>query len=88
MKKSILTNIFFLLLVSIFSFSCVEPESNSEYIYGNHISTIQSSKKTNLHVYLYVIDDCEYIGYFRALTHKGNCKYCAKRLEDSNPTRK
>lgn len=33
---------------------------------------------------LYVIDSCEYIGHINVfntdvLTHKGNCKFCAKR---------
>ncbi len=37
-------------------------------------------------VRLYVIDSCEYIGHINAfnsdvLTHKGNCKFCAERIE-------
>ncbi len=35
-------------------------------------------------IYIYVIDDCEYIGSIYGsntdfATHKGNCKYCTKR---------
>ena len=35
---------------------------------------------------IYVIDNCEYIGSVQGnngdiLTHKGNCKFCAKRNE-------
>ena len=29
--------------------------------------------------YTITINDCEYIRSFRALAHKGNCKYCARR---------
>lgn len=27
-----------------------------------------------------VIDSCEYVGGYYRLAHKGNCKYCQKRM--------
>jgi len=32
--------------------------------------------------YEVVMDSCEYVRYDRGITHKGNCKFCAKREEE------
>lgn len=94
-KISILavTKAFFMLLVMC-CFSCSNGETNYETtspviektnnIIGVKIATIQVLENATRDVYVYVIDSCEYVGYIKAyrsdfLTHKGNCKYCAKR---------
>ena len=77
-KKSnlALTKAFFILLVMCCFSSCAE--SNAE------------TKTTDIQVGSYItkikvveIDSCEYLwgdwGNATVLTHKGNCKYCAKR---------
>lgn len=40
-------------------------------------------------IYVYVIDGCEYIGFVNGsngdfLTHKGNCKNCLRKANQSN----
>ena len=67
------TKAFFILLVMCCFFSCSPPGSEND-------------AKPEETYEIKVIDSCEYIYVSRrpwsgdfSLTHKGNCKYCAKR---------
>ena len=74
MKKLILSSL------SLLAFSCVNPQPKGESTtsrYGDYS--------------LKVIDSCEYIEYdygivdqrVYSLTHKGNCKFCAKKFKEN-----
>ena len=75
------------LTIALLFLSCgSKPEGHKtiEEIYPiiDKIETVNDNRIKNIR--LYVIDSCEYIGYINAfysdfLTHKGNCKFCAKR---------
>lgn len=72
----VLTKAFFILLVMCCFSSCKESNvktSSTGIIVGNNINEIK----------IVEIDSCEYLwgdwGNATVLTHKGNCKYCAKR---------
>lgn len=60
----------------------VEPNTN--VIYTKYVE--DGIVDTEKHVFVYVIDSCEYIGNLEFvstqsdyLSHKGNCKFCQKR---------
>lgn len=75
-KTSILalTKAFFILLVMC-CFSCSNDKNNDNI----SINRLTDGQKYRIEV----IDSCEYIGHYSGygyyLTHKGNCKFCAKR---------
>lgn len=52
---------------------------------SNNVTTQETSTTINGRgIRIYIIDSCEYIGYVYGgysdiLSHKGNCKFCAKR---------
>lgn len=69
-------------------FSCVNSEtveiSKEEYSKLQNKIYIDYQGLTNGKIV--VIDNCEYIMYhsygYESITHKGNCKFCAKRLKN------
>jgi thioredoxin-related protein len=83
-KTSILALIkaFFILFITFCFFSCEQSQENKD----NTARRKVFDKSTNINGYYITIieyDSCEYLisgsGYSQMMTHKGNCKYCAKR---------
>ena len=68
----------YILLCAVLFSSCVCGESKNETVQSNADLTDMK---------IVVIDSCEYIQYhtyyFEAITHKGNCKFCAERAKRS-----
>ena len=85
-KTSILaaTKAFFILLVMCCFFSCSVSTSENKKATA---SNIDDNVVKNQGIQILTIDSCEYVwvknGYGAGLTHKGNCKYCAKRSKCS-----
>jgi len=69
----------YILLCAVLFSSCVCGESKNNEVQKN------DADLTDMKVV--VIDSCEYIQYhvyyYEAITHKGNCKYCAERAKRS-----
>lgn len=64
-----------LLVLSLLLFGCETRDATVE---------TTMTKISGTDIYLYVIDNCEYIGKITGfksdfLAHKGNCKYCTER---------
>jgi hypothetical protein len=68
------------LLLAIFASCSIETKKTTTI----GTETDRSFMINNSHVYIYIIDSCEYLGYVNVsnmdiLTHKGNCKFCKER---------
>ncbi len=64
-------------------YGCATNDSSQENAPVIAKIPIQNGLETSMNIRLYVIDSCEYIGFLNGckhdfLTHKGNCKHCAK----------
>jgi hypothetical protein len=79
-----MNKIYLILIPCIIFASC--SEGNIKNSYKEKEVTKEFQVGDNIKLESYVIDSCEYIGFIVAkrsndnyLTHKGNCKFCAKR---------
>lgn len=67
----------YILLCAVLFTSCVCGESKTNEALQNNADLT--------YMKVVVIDSCEYIQYptyyYEAITHKGNCKYCAERAK-------
>jgi hypothetical protein len=70
MKPKKINVLFILLVMCCFSCTTVKEKETTDKMNGKSITIME-------------FDSCEYVGFFDGsgyhYTHKGNCKYCAKR---------
>jgi len=94
MKKINLAVVLISFLLTSFLFSCENSDtvtiSKETYdklrgVEGSIVNLGEfTTGKHKRDLYIIIIDSCEYVGYLNQshgdlLTHKGNCKFCAKR---------
>lgn len=84
-----------IVLISFLAFSCDDKVTISKDEYSRltgespqiNLGEYSTTGRGNSYLSIIVIDSCEYVGYLGGtysdfLTHKGNCKFCAKRNEN------